>query len=254
MQAELAITELAKEFKRLANKEDRATECDVESKTLNGLMYLSASFEGEPLPGKDTKKKEQVRIVYLPEDTEILISYTGSKYEKLIFLDTFLRVVCQDGYTEKIESFDLSPLKFEDFDFRKTNKGTPLLTWKIKAVTFSLPGSDKQKKKLRLTLPSSPQENGLTPLFSCLEEIDLKEKFKGYTIENIALSFSFTDRTKGDKSVNVQTSVSLVKSSLCPLFFYHRYARTLLKNAQIEKGFIEVAKKEKEDMSKKWEM
>ncbi len=267
VEAELKVTELGREFKRIANKEDRVTECYVEAKALNGFLYINATFEGDTILSvkKDsitgdiektqaTKKIEEVRIVYLPADKEVLISYTGSKYEKLIFLDTFLRIVCNSGYTEKIESFDFSSFKDESFDFTKTNKGTPLLTWKIKAITFSLPGSEKLKKKIRLTLPSGAQEYGLTPLFSCLEEITIKSQFKNYAIENVALSFSFTDKAKGDKAVNVQTSLSLIKSSLCPLFFYHRYARTLLKQATIEQGFIEVVKKEKEEVNKKWEV
>ncbi len=263
--AELKITELTKEFTRLANKEDRVTECFTESKILDEILYVSATFEGAPIltakrdnvsgdieKTKTTKKIEEVRIVYLPKDKEILISYTGSKYEKLLFLDTFLRIVCGCGYEEKIESFDLSSFKDESFDFSKTNRGTPLLTWKIKAVTFSF-GSEKQKNKMRISLPSTQQENGLHPLFRCLEELQMKGQFKNYNIENVALSFSFTDKNKGDKAVNVPTTISLVKSSLCPLFFYHRYTRTLLKQAHIENGFIEASKKEKEDVAKKWQ-
>lgn len=265
VKAELKITELTKEFTRLANKEDRVTECEVESKVLNDLLYVSATFEGAPIltakrdnvrgdieKTKTTKKIEEVRIVYLPKDKEILISYTGSKYEKLLFLDTFLRIVCGCGYEEKIESFDLSPFKDESFDFSKTNKGTPLLMWKLKAVAFSF-GNEKQKNKMKITLPSSQQEYGLHPLFTCLEELQMKGQFKDYTIENVTLSFSFTDKNKGDKAVNVPVTVSLIKSSLCPLFFYHRYTRTLLKQAHIENGFIEAVKKEKEDAAKKWE-
>lgn len=266
LEANFRVTELTKEFTRLANKEERVTECLTESKSLGGLLYLTATFEGAPIlttkrdattgeieKTNTIKKIEEVRIVYLPEDTEILISYTGSKYEKLLFLDTFLRIICKSQYEEKIESFDLSAIKDESFDFSKTNKGTPLLTWKIKAVTFSFGSSEKMKKKIRLSLPSTKQENGLAPLMSSLEELEIKNTFKNYTIENMALSFSFIDKQKSDKSVTVQATVSLSKSSLCPLFFYHRYARTLLKQAGIERGFIEVAKKEKEDVAKKWE-
>ena len=262
--AELKVTELAKEFTRLANKEDRVTECLTESKMLNGMLYVNATFEGAQIltakrdnvsgdieKTKTAKKIEEVRIVYLPKDKEILISYTGSKYEKLLFLDTFLRIICGCGYEEKIESFDLSSFKDESFDFSKTNKGTPLLMWKIKAVTFSF-GNEKQKNKMRISLPSSQQEHGLHPLFTCLEELQMKGQFKNYTIENVTLSFSFTDKNKGDKAVNVPVTASLIKSSLCPLFFYHRYARTLLKQAHIENGFIEAVKKEKEDVVKKW--
>lgn len=265
VEANLKLTELSKEFNRLANKEDRVTDCDVDSKTLTDILYLSATFEGAPeltaardnVTGeinttKTTKKIETVRIVYLPKDKEILISYTGSKYEKLIFLDTFLRIVCGDGYTEKVESFDLSSFKDESFEFSKNNRGVPLLTWKIKAVTFSF-GSEKQKNKVRLTLPSSQQENGLHPLFTCLDELQMKGQFKHYTIENIALAAAFTDKNKADKAVNVPITVSLIKSSLCPLFYYHRYARTLLKQSHIDNGFVEAVKKEKDDVAKKWQ-
>lgn len=264
--AEFAVTELAKEFKRIANKDDRATECDVTAKTLDGLLYIHATFEGatELSPSRDkitgemdrtrtVRKQEEIKIVYLPEDKEVLISYTGSKYEKLIFLDTFLRVVCSCGFEDKVELFDLTAFKKQDFDFSKTNKGTPLLTWKIKAITLSFGDGEKTKKKMRLSLPSTVQENGLNPLFSTLDELKLTTQFQGYTIENVALSFYFSDKQKSDKSVIVSCSLSLNKSSLCPLFPYDKYARTLLKQAGIAGGFVENAKKKEEDVTKKWQ-
>lgn len=263
--AEFAITELAKEFKRIANKDDRATECEVTGKVLDGLLYVHATFEGASYlsPKRDnatgeldrtrtTKKQEEVKIVYFPNDMEVLISYTGSRYEKLFFLDTFLRIICNMGFEDKIETFDLRSFKQQDFDFSKTNKGTPLLTWKIKAITLSF-GGEKTKKKMRLSLPSTVQERGLSPLFSTLEEIQLTKQFAGYSIENVALSFSFTDKQKTDKSVNVSCSLSGNKSSLCPLFPYDRYARTLLKQAGIDGGFVEQAKKKVEEVNKKWQ-
>lgn len=264
--AEFAITELAKEFKRIANKDDRVTECDVTAKSLDEILYINAIFDGEIQlsPKRDvstgeidrtrtTRKQEEIKIVYLPKDKEVLISYTGSKYEKLIFLDTFLRIICKSGYQEKIETFNLNTFKNQDFDFSKTNKGTPLLTWKIKALTLSF-GSEKTKKKMRLSLPSTVHEYGLSPLFTTLEELKLIHQFKEYTIENIALSFSFTDKMKQEKSVNVSCSVSLTKSSLCPLFPYDRYTRTLLKQAGVDGGFVEQIKKDIEKVERKWEV
>ena len=263
--AEFSITELSKEFKRIANKDDRATECEVTGKVLDGLLYIHATFEGESYlsPRRDAttgeldrtrtlRKHEEIKIVYFPEDKEVIISSTGSRYEKLVFLDTFLRIVCASGFEDKIETFDLASFKQQDFDFSKTNKGTPLLTWKIKAITLSF-GSEKTKKKMRLSLPSTVQERGLSPLFSTLEEIQLTKQFAGYSIENVALSFSFTDTQKTDKSVSVSCSLSCNKSSLCPLFPYDRYARTLLKQAGIDGGFVEQVKKKVDDMEKKWE-
>lgn len=264
---DLAITELTREFTRIANKEDNTTECDVTHKTLDGLLYLTMSFDGSPILSakKDPvtgdidrtatkRKKEEVKIVYLPEDNEILISYTGSKYEKLIFLDTFLRVVCKSGYEGKIESFDLSSFSNEEFDFSKTNNGTPVLTWKVKATTLSFGGNEKQKKKMKLMIGSTVQEYGMAPLCSTLNEIGILSDIKEYGVENVSLSFSFTNKEKADKSVQVSCSLSRTKSSLCPLFPYDRLARNLLKQANIEQGFVESAKKEKEDVTKKWEM
>lgn len=262
---EFAMTELTKEFKRIANKEDRVTECDVTTKKLENLFYIHATFEGgtelspkrDPVTGeidrtRTVKKQEEIRIVYLKNDKEILISYTGSKHEKLIFLDTFLRIVCNSGYMEKIETFDLQSFKQQDFDFAKTNQGTPLLTWKIKSITVSF-GNEKTKKKMRLSLPSTVQEYGLNPLFSTLEELKIDKKLEHYTVENVALSFSFTDQRKADKSAQVSCSLSPTKSSLCPLFPYDRYARTLLKQAKIDGGFVEQVKKDIEKVTKKWE-
>ena len=265
LKAELAMTECAKEFKRIANKDDRVTECEVETKNLADMLYVHVTFDGAPIltptrnketgeldRTKTVRKLEQIRIVYLPQDKEVLISYTGNKHERLIFLDTFLRIVCDSGYEDKVQSFDLSSFKKETFDFRTTSKNVPLLQWKIKAVTVSF-GESKAKKKLRLSLPSTPQEQGLSPLFSTLEEAKMTELFTNCAIENMTLSFSFTDINKPQKQVNVSCSLSTTKSSLLPLFPYDRYARTLLKLAHIDKGFIEKAKKEKEEVSKKWE-
>lgn len=263
--AELAMTECTREFKRIANKEDRVTECEIDYQVLGDMLYVSGSFDGEHLltPGRDaktgeidrkktTRKLEQIRIIYLPKDKEVLISYTGGKQEKLIFLDTFLRIVCSSGYEDKEQSYDMGFAKISDFDFSKTNKGVPLLTWKIKSIALAF-GEGKTKKKIRLSLPSSVQERGFAPLFSVIEEIHLEETFKSAAIENIALSFSFTDAQKPDKSVNVACTLSPTKCSLLPLFHYDRYARALLKQASIDKGFIEKAVKEKEEVTKKWE-
>jgi hypothetical protein len=51
--------------------------------------------------------------------------------------------------------------------------------------------------------------------------------------------------------VNVSCSLSNNKSSLCPLFPYDRYARTLLKQAGVDNGFVEQVKKDVEKVDKK---
>lgn len=264
--AESKMTECEREFKRLANKDYRVTECDMESKVLNDMMFVNVTFDGSPLlnPTKNketgeidrkntTRKLEQVRIVYLPKDREVLISTTLGKQEKIYFLDTFLRIVCDSAYEDKIQSFDLSQIKSSNFDFKTSNKGVPLLNWKIKAIAISY-GDGKSKKKIRISLPSSVQENGLIPLSSAIEEIGIGNTFKSSIIENISLSFSFTDIEKSDKNVNVSCSISTTKSSLSPLFPYDRYARILLKLSGIDRGFIEKITQEKEKVEKKWEV
>ncbi len=265
--ADLAMTELAKEFSRIANKDDNATESDFTHKTLDGLLYVRMTFDGRPILSvkKDStstrgeklrtlRRKEEVKIVYLPKDKEVLIAYTGAKYEKLIFLDTFLRVVCGSGYTGKVESFELASFVDETFDFTKTNKGVPLLTWKIKAITLAFGGNEKSKKKMKLTIPSSHQEYGMSPLRTTLDELGILSEAKQYRVDNVALNFSLSHTQKSDKSVQVSCSLSRTKSSLCPLFPYDRLVRTLLKQAHIEQGFVEPVKKEKEDVTKKWEV
>lgn len=264
---EVSMTELSREFTRIANKDDNKTECDVVYNTLDDIFYVTATFEGAPIveAKKDaetgelnntrtTKKKEIVKIAYLPKDKEVLISYTGSKYEKLIFLDTFLRVACECGYEGKVESFNLTPFSDMDFDFAKSNKGVPLMTWKIKAATLSFGNSEKAKKKMKLTIPSSVQEYGLLPLRNTFDEMGILSDSKRYAFENALLSFSFVNTQKPDKSILVNCTVSKTKSSLCPLFPNDRFARTLLKLSGVEQGFVEPVKKEKDEMAKKWEI
>ncbi len=258
--AEFAVTELTREFARIANKNDRVTECDVNARILDGLLYLQATFEGaqkvSPAIDRETgemdrtrtvRKLEQIHIVYFPKDKEVLISYTGSKHEKLVFLDTFLRIACGGGYEDKVESYSLSVCKNPTFEFPQTDREVGLISWKVKSVTLSF-GGEKKKKKIRLSLTSSIQEQGMTPLMSTLKELNVNTYLENFTIEQIAFNFSFVNHEKSDSAINLQYSVSPLKSSLCPLFHYDRLARSLLKQAGIYEGFVENKKKEdKED-------
>jgi hypothetical protein len=90
-------------------------------------------------------------------------------------------------------------------------------------------------------------------MFSILDELTLTKQFELYTIENVSLGFYFIDSKKADKSIAASCSLSPNKSSLCPLFPYDRYTRTLLKQAGIDHGFIEQAQKDTEKVTKKWE-
>ena len=107
IQTDLAMTELKKEFTRIIYKEETSTDCDLLYQILDGIFYMSLTYEGaqvlqakrDAVSGeidrtKTVRRIEVVKIVYLPSDKEILITSTTSKYEKLIFLDTFLRLVC----------------------------------------------------------------------------------------------------------------------------------------------------------------
>lgn len=263
---EMEIGECTREFKLIANKEDRATELDIETKTLDGIFYLFGTFEGSPLltPTKNketgeidrkktTRKIEQIRIVYLPNDKEILISYTGSKQEKVLFLDTFLRVMGAGGYDDKVQNFDISVFKDEIFDFMRWNKGVPLLNWKIKSIALSV-GEGTLKKKLRMTLPSSAQEFNLSPLFSTIDELSISKAFESCAIESVALSITLSKIGNSEKSVRVGCTISPSKSSLSPLLPYDRYVRALLKQSGIDKGFVEKVMKEKGEVIKKWEV
>lgn len=252
--ADFAITELTREYTRLAQKENNQATCSITTKSLGGVMYTHATIiETEDIEVATPKILEEIKIVYLPEDEEVLISYSGKKYEKLIYLDTFLRIVCKTGYEGKELSYTLSPLQNESFDFAKHKGGTPLMTWKIKGITLSF-GNDKVRKKMKLTLPSSMHEYGLSPLKNTLDELALVNKWKEYSINSATFVFSFVHIQKGDKSVATPCTISLLRSSLCPLFPYDRYARTILKESGIEKGFVEATKKEKEGVQNKWEI
>ncbi len=266
--AEYNLTELSKELTRILNTEERVTDCDVTGKILNNILYVSAVFDGLPeiipirnnetgeLDRSNTRRKvEQIRFVYLPQDKEVLLAYKGNKEEKNILLDTFLRIVCKgNGFEDKIESFDLEKIKNKNFDFLTNKKNIPLLTWKIKALTLSFGGDEKFKKKLRITLPSSVHSHGLTPLYEALEEIKLSSDLESFEIENVSFMFSFTDKTTPDATISTACTVSLLKSSLCPLFEYERLARSLLKQSGIDEGFVEQAVKEKDEVTKKWEI
>lgn len=266
--AQFNTTEFQKELTRIVNTDERATEVDVTAKVLDGLLYVYAMFEGSPevevakdnetgqvSRKKTTRKLQYVRFVYLPREKEALISYSGSRYEKTIFLDTFLRIVCEsNGYEDKEESFDLSRFQDDNFDFANVKKDVPLMTWKIKGVTLSFGGSEKFRKKMKISIPSAAHEHGLSPLLTTLQDLKLKESFKTFKIENATLAFVFTDKASPDRGITVPCAVSLTKSSLCSLYPNDRYAKSILKYATIDLGFVEKAVKEKQEMEKKWEV
>ncbi len=263
--ASFATTELTKEFTRIVNKDENQTECSVNHNVLENILYVTAQFSsGKEIvteQDKETltmrpvtkKKEEKIHIAYLPEDEEVLIKYTGGNYEKLIFLDTFLRIVCKSGYEAKEESYSLTSFSRDDFDIAKTNKGVPLMTWKVKGVSISF-GQDKAKKKIKFTIPSSMHESGMTPLLTTLRDIGIEKAYKEASIDSVILGMTFVNKDKPEKSIPLNVTVSRSKSSLCSLFTYDRYARSLLKEAGIDNGFVEAVKKEKDNMEKKWEM
>lgn len=245
LEADTKLTELSREFTRLANKDDNATEQHMEHLFLDDILYVTSTFhEGYSVENKlsedgtDRKhvarKVQTVRIAYLPQEETMLLAGNVSKQQKLIFLDTFLRVVTGGGYEQKIETYDLSPLKNMDLDFTSYNKGTPFIKASIKSVTFSYA---EGKKKLRLALSASREHTNLQMLSETLEELGLEDRFPSLEITNMAFGFMFQNKEKQDKAVNVNVSISPTRASLCPLFEYERYAKSILKNAGIYEGF-----------------
>jgi hypothetical protein len=245
IETETKLTELSREFTRIANKEDNATEQHMEHLFLDNILYISSTFHegydvGQSLNEEGTDRKhitrrmQFVRIAYLPQENVVLISGNVSKHQKLIFLDTFLRVVTGGGYEGKSESYDLSPLKNLSHDFVPYNKGTPFIRANIKSITVSYADG---KKKLRIALPSGRQYAGMQSLEETLEELGLIDKFQTFVISSIAFGFTFQNKDKQDKSVNVSCSLTPSKATLCPLFEYERYTKSILKNAGVYEGF-----------------
>jgi hypothetical protein len=245
--AETKLTELAREFTRLANKDDNATEQEMEHLFLDGVLYVESKFQGsydvehklDAATGEINRKAisrkiEMVRIAYLPEEEIVLVAGNVSKSQKMIFMDTFLRVVVAGGYEEKTEHYDLVPLKNLSLDFTQYNKGTPFIKATIKSATISYA---EGKKKLKLMLPSSRDHTGMQALKETLDELGLEEKFGSFDIVNMTFGFMFQNKEKQDKAVNVNCSISSVKASLCPLFEYERYTKAILKNAGIYEGW-----------------
>ena len=255
-----SLPELTKEFERIANKHDRVTSCDVTHRVLDGRLYIHASFEGSakvtPVLDKETsiidrtrtsRSLEQIHIVYIPEDEEVMIAYTGGKAEKLILLDTFLRLVCGSEYQGKVESYDLKHFSKQNFTFPNASHGFALLSWKIKSLKFSF-GAEKIKKRIHMALPSAQQEVGMAPLYAMLRELGLESRFSSFTIDQVALSFTFVNEEKPESSVNLRFTITPNKISLNPLFPYDRRARLFVRQVGVDLGFVEdTSKTEKEE-------
>jgi hypothetical protein len=239
--------ELQKDFERLANKDDNATECTFASEELDGILYFSATFEGRyqieeaidkengTLDRTRTKRRvERVFVAYVKKEERVLIRGTVGRAPLTHFLDSFLRIVCDVQYEGKKESFSLDSFKNLGFDFVSINRGTPLLRWKIKGIALSYANG---KKKLRLALPSEQHTAALAPLSETLDELGMMGKYESFSIDSVSLMMTFQDKKNENKSKNVSISLSPSKSGLCPLFEEHNYARKLLKLAGIDQGF-----------------
>lgn len=251
-EAETKLTELSREFTRIANNGAFATEQEMEHLFLEGILYIESKFQGaydiesklDAATGEINRKHavrkiETVRIAYIPEEEVVLLAGNISKAQKMVFLDTFLRVVTSGGYEEKTECYDLVPLKNLSLDFTHHNKGTPFIKAHVKSVTISYADG---KKKLRLTLPSTREHSGMQALEETLGELGLTNQFGTFTIMNMVFGFMFQNKEKQDKAVNVNCSISANKSSLCPLFEYERYTKSILKNAGIYEGWKVIEK------------
>lgn len=245
--AETKLTELSREYTRIANKDDNATEQTMQHVFLNGVLYIESQFQGaydveqkiDATTGEVNKKHvsrklETVRIAYIPEEEIVLVAGNVSKPQKVLFMDTFLRVVTGGGYEEKVESYTMSALQDLSLDFTKYNKGTPFIKATIKSVTLSYADG---KKRLRLALPSSREHANMQLLQETLEELGLRERFPSFEIVNMTFAFMFQDKEKQDKAVNVNCSISPTRATLCALFEYERYTKSILKNAGIYEGF-----------------
>ena len=239
--------ELQKDFERLANKDDNATDCTFSSEELDGILYFSATFEGRyqieeaidkengTLDRTRTKRRvERVFIAYVKKEERVLIRGTVGRVALTHFLDSFLRIVCDVQYEGKKESFSLDSFKNLSFDFVSINRGTPLLRWKIKGIALSYANG---KKKIRLALPSEQHAAALAPLSETLDELGMIGKYETFSIDSVSLVMTFQDKKNENKSKNVSVSLSPSKSGLCPLFEEHNYARKLLKLAGIDQGF-----------------
>lgn len=247
VEVDMKLTELAREFTRLANKDDNATEQEMNHIFIDDILYIESQFQGaydrsekiDPKTGEIdrkhvTRRIASVRIAYIPKEEIVLVAGTVGKETKMLFMDTFLRVVTGGGYEEKVEHYDLTPLKNLSLDFTQYNKGTPFIKASIKSVTLSYA---EGKKKLRLSLPTSRDQAGMQALKDTLEELGLEQKFPSFEIVNMTFGFIFQNKEKQDKSVNVNCSISKAKASLCPLFEYERYTKSILKNAGVYEGF-----------------
>jgi hypothetical protein len=246
-ETESKLTELSREFTRLANKDDNATELEMEHLFLDNILYVESRFQGsydiankvDAATGEINRKHasrkiETVRIAYLPTEEVVLLAGNVSKQHKMVFLDTFLRVVTGGGYEEKVENYDLSPLQNMAFDFTPHNKGTPFIKASVRSATLTYA---EGKKKLRLTLPSSREHSNMHALQETAGELGLEERISLFGIQNMTFSFMFQNKEKQDRAINVSCSISPAKASLCPLFEYERYAKSILKNANIYKGW-----------------
>lgn len=239
--------DLLKDFERIANKDDNATECIFAYETVGNTLFLSATFEGRyeieeaidkekgELDRTKTKRKvERVFVAYVKDENRVLIRGSVGKTALTHFLDSFLRIACDVQYEGKKEVFDLAPFTNLGLEFHTLNKGTPLLRWKIKGVSLLYAGG---KKSLRLSLPSPAHSVGMTPLTESLDELGMTAQYSNFSIQSVSCVFTFADKEREGKTKNVSVSLSSRKSGLCPLFTEHNYARKLLLLADIDKGF-----------------
>lgn len=247
---ESRILSLKNEFERIVSKETRGRFSFVDYKIYDKRFYLLMSFEDYPTiyPCVNFKNGEldfenigrpikNIYVIYHPDTKEIDIKYSGGKKDRDLFLETVLRMLFDSQLDAKIQKYAISIFLDKNVNLKINNASNNLLSWRMNGLSLIFKDS---KQKLRLTAPKGRGINdGTKDIWNVIDSLSLTSKIDSAQPCSVSLSFIFADETN-DKGINiVNCSISELNCSLNNLIPSERVIKKILKENEIDLGFVE---------------
>ena len=247
---ESKIISLKNEFERVVRKETRGRFSFIEHKTFDKRFYLLVSFEDYPMliPCVNFKDDQldleniarpikNIFIIYHPDTKELDIKYTGGKKERDLFLETVLRMLFDTQLDTKVQKYDVSGFSNKTMNLVTNTAVGDLLSWRMQGLGLIFPDT---KQKLRLSAPKGRgASDGIEDMWNVVDSLNLTSKMNSAQIGSVSLSFRFADPTNDSGVITVNCSVNETNCSLGNLTSFERQAKKILKESNIDLGFVE---------------
>jgi len=252
IELESKLSSLTNEFETVLRKETRGRFSFIETKVFDNRFHLLLSFEDYPKITPSVNFKEgildrtttmrpvkDVYFIYHPDRNEIDIKYAGSKKERDLCLETFLRINFESQLDTKQHLYDIQMFKDKTFTLTTNGAKGDLLSWRLQSLNLLFTES---KQTLRLIAPKGrAMSDGVDDMWEIIENLHLTDRMGGIELKSVGLMLRFADQTTEKGVLNVNANITSTSCSLGNLSSQERLAKQILKDSGIDLGFVEKA-------------